>query len=91
MSAVKPTYPATADGVTVRLACCIPHCRRTFRSDKNETPWNRGAEVICGKHYRMAPRVLIERDRRLRRLSRRAEKLAPTAANERLSRRVVAW
>lgn len=91
MSAQRPVYPAKGDGVTVRLACCIPHCRRTFRGEKKETPWYRGAEVICGKHYRMAPPLLIERDRRLRRLSRKADRLAPTKANDRLYRRIVVW
>ena len=85
------SYPAVGDGVTVRLACCVPHCRRTFRNDKTLTPWPRGTEVICGKHYRMAPLFLIERDRRLRRLSRKADKLSPTEESSRLCRRVVTW
>ena len=87
----KPTYPAVGDGVTERLACCIPHCRRTFRNDKKLTPWSKGSEVICGKHYRMAPPALIDRDRQLRRLCRKADKLAPTTANAKLNRRLVVW
>lgn len=87
----KPSWPAVGDGVTIRLACCIPHCRRTFRNDKKLTPWSQGMEVICGKHYRMAPAFLIERDRRLRRLSRKADKLRPSKANFRLCRRIVVW
>jgi hypothetical protein len=88
---MKPTYPAVGDGLTTRLACCIPHCRRTFRNDKQLTPWSEGAEVICGKHYRMAPADLLARDRRLRRLCRRADRLAPTKQNYRLNRRLVVW
>lgn len=88
---MKPVYPAKGDGVSIRLACCVPHCRRTFRDGKNGTPWHRGAEVICGKHYRMAPIHLIQRDRRLRRLSRKADKLAPNKQNELIYLRLVAW
>lgn len=88
---MKPTYPAEGDGVTVRLACCIPHCRRTFRNDKSETPWAQGAEVMCGKHYRMAPAALLARDRRLRKLCRKVDRLAPTKENYRLNKRLVVW
>ena len=88
---MKPTYPAVGDGVTERLACCSPHCRRTFRNDKKLTPWSQGSEIMCGKHYRMAPPALLERDRRLRRLCRKAARLAPTQPSARLNRRLVVW
>lgn len=71
---MKPTAPAIApEGGCVRLACCVPFCRRTFRNDKNQTPWPEGSEVICGKHWR-----LIDRDRR-----RRYDKLKRLFKNKR--------
>ncbi|MFC2248798.1 hypothetical protein ACETRX_04155 [Labrys portucalensis] len=33
-----------------RLRCCIPFCRRTFADDGS-------SEVICGKHWRQAPKA----------------------------------
>lgn len=53
--------PIVGDGHSTRLACCIPFCRRTFRYDKNGTPWPEGHETMCGKHWRM-----IGKDRRRR-------------------------
>lgn len=58
----KPVVPAIAPpGGCPRLACCIPFCRRTFRNDKNGTPWPEGMETMCGKHWR-----LVSKDRRRR-------------------------
>lgn len=88
---VKPSYPAEGDGVTVRLACCIPHCRRTFRNDKKLTPWPKGSLVICGKHWRTAPADLRQRDRRLRRLARKAERLMPGRKQRRMCAIVWRW
>ena len=70
---MKPTYPAVGDGLTVRLACCIPHCRRTFRNDKNLTPWHSGSEVMCGKHWRSAEPMLRARHRKIWKLVRTIE------------------
>lgn len=56
---MKPAAPVVApEGGCLRLACCVPFCRRTFKSDKAGTPWGEGSEVICGKHWRgiAAPR-----------------------------------
>lgn len=53
--------PVVGDGQAVRLTCCVPFCRRTFRNDKNGTPWPEGHEVMCGKHWRM-----VGKDRRRR-------------------------
>ncbi len=53
--------PVIGDGQAIRLTCCVLGCRRTFRRDKNGTPWDEGAEVMCGKHWRM-----VSRDRRRR-------------------------
>lgn len=87
----KPVYPAKGDGVTTRLACCIPHCRRTYRNDKALTPWPRGSEVMCGKHYKAAPLDLRQRDRQLRRLLRRVDRLKDAKKRHQLGCRVVAW
>lgn len=74
---MKPTYPAVGDGVTVRLACCIPHCRRTFRNDKKLTPWPEGMITMCGPHWRSGPPHLRLIDRKLRRLLRKVERMMP--------------
>ncbi len=60
--------PVVGDGQAVRLTCCIPFCRRTFRNDKNGTPWPEGSEVICGKHWRLISRDRRRRYARLRRI-----------------------
>lgn len=88
---MKPTYPAEGDGVTERLACCIPHCRRTFRNDKKLTPWPEGTWVMCGKHWRSAPRDLILRERRLRRTLRRIRTLKDQKRREGLENVVWRW
>lgn len=88
---MKPTYPAEGDGVTVRLSCCIPHCRRTFRNDKNGTPWPKGSIIMCGKHWRTAPAELRQRDRKLRRLLRKVERLVDVKKGRRLWRVVARW
>lgn len=70
---MMPTYPAVGDGVTVRLACCIPHCRRTFRNDRKLTPWSEGSEVICGKHWRSVDPELRARHKKIWKLVRTIE------------------
>lgn len=66
---MKPTAPVIApEGGCIRLACCIPFCRRTFRNDKKETPWPAGSEVMCGKHWRLVSAARRRRYNRLRRL-----------------------
>jgi hypothetical protein len=78
MKAAKPTAPVTAPaGGCVRLACCVPFCRRTFKQDRAGTPWNEGAEVMCGKHFRILPAELRARKRKVRKLWRKANALAP--------------
>lgn len=75
--ASKPTAPAIAPvGGCERLACCIPHCRRTFKQDRAGTPWPEGMEVMCGKHFRMASDDLRARRRKVRKLWRKAMALA---------------
>lgn len=88
---MKPAYPAEGDGIAVRLACCIPHCRRTFRQDKRETPWPEGSIIMCGKHWRTAPADLRERDRRLRRMLRKIERLVPGGKRRRMWSVVARW
>ncbi len=74
-----------------RLACCVPFCGRTFRNDKAGTPWPKGSEVMCSRHYRTGPTDLRQRDRQLRRLLRRIDRLMPVKKRYQLGRRVVAW
>lgn len=88
---MKPTYPAVGDGVTVRLACCIPHCRRTFRYDKGGNPWPQGHIVMCGQHWRSGPADLRARNRTLRRLLRKARRLMNAEQRIRLELRLMEW
>ena len=70
--AASPTAPVIApEGGCLRLACCVPFCRRTFKNDKAGTPWREGSRVICGKHWRMGSATTRRRQRRLRRLLKR--------------------
>lgn len=55
-------------GGCVRLACCVPFCRRSFKQDKAGNPWPKGSRVICGKHWRMARPLLRRRYARVKRL-----------------------
>lgn len=88
----KPAWPVVApEGGCERLACCIPFCRRTFRNDKKGTPWQAGMEVMCSKHYQTAPLDLRQRDRQLRRLLRKAERLLNGRKRHVLGRRIVTW
>ena len=66
---MKYSAPIIApEGGCARLACCVPFCRRTFKSDKAGTPWAEGSEVICGKHFRL---INVGRRRRYSGLKRR--------------------
>lgn len=68
----KPKEPAIAPaGGCERLACCIPFCGRTFKNDRKGTPWPKGSEVVCGKHWRLADKSLRVSFRRLSRLIKR--------------------
>lgn len=87
----RPTYPVEGDGETIRLSCCIPHCRRTFRFDKNYKPWPKGDTVMCGAHWRTAPAHLRARDKMLRRTLRRVDRLMDAKQRYKLGRIVVRW
>ncbi len=91
LATTRPAYPAEGDGVTARLACCIPYCRRTFRQDKKLTPWPKGQVIMCGKHWRTAPADLRARDRQLRRLLRKVERLLPSGKRRRMRWIVARW
>ena len=39
--------------MTIRIACCVPHCPRT-RGDRKGDPVTPDMEWICGDHWRMA-------------------------------------
>jgi len=43
----------------MRIACCVPFCRRTFKEEPHVD------EMICGKHYRLASKILRRRRTRL--------------------------
>jgi hypothetical protein len=89
---MKPAAPVIApEGGCPRLACCIPFCRRTFRNDKASTPWPKGSEVMCGKHYRLAPLELRQRDRKLKRLVRKIDRLMNGRKRFALRCRVIDW
>ena len=88
----KPIAPAIAPpGGCERLGCCIPFCRRTFRQDKKLTPWPAGSVIMCGKHWRTAPLELRQRDRHLRRLIKKIERLVPNPKARRMHDRVRRW
>lgn len=87
----EPRPPVVGDGECVRLSCCIPFCGRTFRNDKKGTPWSEGQVVMCGKHWRMAPSDMRARDRQLRRLLRRVERLLPGGKRRRMWTVVARW
>ena len=42
-----------------RIGCVVPGCRRTFKDEGQH------AEVMCGKHWRMAPIRLRNRNKKL--------------------------
>lgn len=69
---MKPTAPVIApEGGCLRLACCVPFCRRTFKNDKVGTPWPKGSRILCGKHWRLGSATLRRRHSRLSRLQKR--------------------
>lgn len=88
---MKPVYPVEGDGECVRLSCCVPFCRRTFRNDKKGTPWPKGSTIMCGKHWRTGPADLRRRDKELRRLLRKIERLMDVKKARRLWRIVARW
>jgi hypothetical protein len=49
-----------------RVPCCIPFCRRTFKCEDGIE------ETMCGKHYRLSPRSMRLRRRRVVRLYKKA-------------------
>ena len=53
--------------MTERIPCCVPFCRRTAPQEK----FPGCTEIICGKHGRMASRVLRLRYRKIFRRYRR--------------------
>lgn len=66
-----------------RLRCCVPFCGRTFRNDEG------CAEVICGKHWRLAPKAWrrrygLLRRRRLKRYGENASWLYPAGSEARI-------
>jgi hypothetical protein len=71
-----------------RIPCCVPYCGRTYKPEKCPAD----AEVMCGKHYRLADGSLRGRLRKLWRMYRRTsdrERIARiTIACERLWQRV---
>jgi hypothetical protein len=53
-----------------RQPCCVPFCRRT--APKLSADGDEFDEVICGKHYRLAPAHLRRRLTKVRRIFKRA-------------------
>lgn len=51
---------------TSRIACCVPHCRRTARIDAANIEWPDNV-WICAKHWAAAPKSMKAVKRRLRR------------------------
>lgn len=56
-----------------RIACAVPFCRRTAARDR----YPGCAEIICGKHYRAAPKW---KRRAYARLRRRVDSWTPREA-----------
>jgi hypothetical protein len=50
-----------------RIPCCIIGCRRTAPADR----YPENTEIICGKCFRLAPRHIRQRLRRLMRICRK--------------------
>lgn len=88
---VLERYPVEGDGECVRLSCCVPFCRRTFRNDKKGTPWPKGSIIMCGKHWRMAPAEMRANDKRLRRMLRNIGRLVPSPKARRMWDLVARW
>ena len=53
--------------MTDRIRCCVPYCGRTAAREK----FPNCEEIICGKHWRMAPKRLRLRKRTIERYYRR--------------------
>ena len=51
-----------------RLPCCIEGCGRTFKLDPGDSY---DMAMMCGRHWRMAPKVMRDRVARIRRRARR--------------------
>ncbi len=66
-----------------RLPCIVPGCGRTFKREGGES------EVICAKHWRMAPKPDRDRWTELARLYRRRQTAGIAAMCNRQWRRVV--
>lgn len=74
--------------MSARIACIVPHCRRTVSADKYP-----GCEIICAKHWRLisrrtrASKARAERrHRKLVRLWERANGRRDAHASARLAR-----
>jgi len=68
--------PAASD----RIPCCVPFCRRT--AARRDFPF--AGEILCGKHYRLASKVLRRRRSRLKRIGKRALDASTWARIDRL-------
>lgn len=55
-----------------RIPCLNQRCRRTAPSEK----YGPDAEIVCGKCWKLLPKAVSDRYRRLKRLRRRLERLA---------------
>lgn len=55
----------------LRITCCVPYCRRTYRNDEGFAEW------ICGDHWRAVPKDQRRAWARLRRRRRRGMPMAP--------------
>lgn len=52
----------------LRIGCCIGGCRRSWKDDGSY------AEIICGRHWKMASSLLRNRSKRLRAAIRKLER-----------------
>ena len=66
-----------APGMSDRIPCCVPFCRRTASRAKIGDH----TEIICGKHYRLASATLR---RRLTKIRRRYRYILPPGELARL-------
>lgn len=51
-----------------RLRCCVPFCGRTFKPEPGDSD---STEIICGKHWRQAPKAWRRRRTKLLRQYRK--------------------
>lgn len=68
-----------------RVGCLVPGCRRTFKRDSAEE-----YEIVCGKHWRLAPRAMRADVTRVGRLFKRKDTPALRALYDRHWQRVKA-